>query len=66
MSATEYKRAIPIESTIDAVLFTATFANLLNPEQPKPSNLTIVTEVNLTDMLIEMPFEKHHYHGHNR
>jgi len=49
---TEWKREIPIGNTIDAILFTASFANLDNPNSPVAANLTINTEVNITDMLI--------------
>jgi hypothetical protein len=48
---TEWRREIPIETTIDAILFTATFQNAANPNSPIPANLTINTEVNLTDLL---------------
>jgi hypothetical protein len=48
---TEWRRQIPIETTIDAILFTATFQNLANPNSPVAPNLTINTEVNLGDML---------------
>lgn len=51
---TEWKREIPIENTIDAILFTATFADLSKPDSPVAANLTINTEVNVTDMLIKL------------
>ena len=50
----EWKREIPINNTIDAILFTATFANLQDPNHPIPSNLTINTEVNIANMLAEL------------
>ena len=51
---TEWKREIPIGNTIDAILFTASFANLENPDSPVAANLNINTEINLTDMLLKM------------
>jgi hypothetical protein len=51
---TEWKREIPIENTIDAILFTATFQDLANPQSPIAANLTINTEVSLTDMLLKL------------
>ena len=51
---TEWKREIPIGSTIDAILFTASFADLSKPDSPIAANLTINTEVSLTDMLLKM------------
>lgn len=51
---TEWRREIPIENTIDAILLTATFADLANPNSPVAANLTINTEVSITDMLLKM------------
>lgn len=51
---TEWSRREPISNTIDAILFTASFANLTDPNHIQASNLTINTEVNLTDLLIGM------------
>jgi len=51
---TEWKREIPILTTIDAILFMATFSNLSQPDSPVAANLTINTEVNIADMLINM------------
>ena len=51
---TEWRREIPIVDTIDAILFTATFADLEKPDSPVAANLTINTEVNVTDMLLKM------------
>ena len=50
---TEWKREIPIGNTIDAILFTASFSNL-DQGSPAAANLTINTEVNMTDMLLNM------------
>ena len=51
---TEWKRAIPIGNTIDSILFTATFADLSKPDSPVAANLTINTEVNVTEMLLKL------------
>ena len=51
---TEWKREITIENTIDAILFTATLQDLANPQSPIAANLTINTEVSLTDMLLKL------------
>ena len=51
---TEWRREIPIVDTIDAILFTASFADLEKPESPVAANLTINTEVNVADMLLKM------------
>lgn len=51
---TEWRREIPIENTIDAILFSATFSNLAQPNSPVAANLTINTEVNLLDMLLKL------------
>lgn len=50
---TEWKREIPIGNTIDAILFTASFSDLANGSPVAP-NLTVNTEVNVTDMLLKM------------
>jgi hypothetical protein len=50
---TEWKREIPIGNTIDAILFTASFSDLARGS-PVAANLTVNTEVNLTDMLLKM------------
>jgi hypothetical protein len=51
---TEWMRSVPIGNTIDAIFFTATFSDLANQHRPVAANLTINTEVNITDMLIGM------------
>jgi hypothetical protein len=50
---TEWRREIPIASLIDAILFTINFAGI-TPNSPSSPNLAITTEVNLTDMLLNM------------
>lgn len=49
----EWKREIPIESTIDTILFTATFESLTKNSIPA-ANMTITTEVDITDLLIHL------------
>ena len=51
---TEWRREIPIVDTVDAILFTASFADLEKPESPVAANLTINTEINWMDMLLKM------------
>jgi len=51
---TEWRREIPIANTIDAILFTATFADLSKPNSPVAANITVNTEVNTADMLLKM------------
>jgi hypothetical protein len=51
---TEWKRAIPIENTVDAILLTATFSDLSVPNSPVAANLTINTEVNIVETLLNM------------
>ena len=51
---TEYRREIPIDTLIDRILFTVQFQNLDNPDAPVAANLTIDTEVSLTNMLLEL------------
>lgn len=46
---TEWRRTVPIGNLIDAVLFTATFGE---PQEPIPHNLSISTEVNMVDILL--------------
>jgi len=50
---TEWRRNIPIGNTIDAILFTASFADLARPESPVAANLTINTEINVLDLLFD-------------
>lgn len=51
---TEWRREIPIGNIIDAIFFSVTFENLSRPDAPVPVNLTVNTEVTLTDMLLKM------------
>ena len=50
---TEWRREIPISNVIDAILFTVTFGNL-SKDTPPAANLTVNTEVSLTDLLLKM------------
>jgi hypothetical protein len=49
---TEWRREIPISSAIDTIFFTAQFGDVLS--QVIAPNLTINTEVSMTDMLLNM------------
>lgn len=51
---TEWRREIPIANTVDAIFFTASFADLARPNSPAAANLTINTSVNTADMLLKM------------
>lgn len=51
---TEWRREIPIGNIIEAIFFTSTFEDLSGPDSPVPANLTVNTEVSLTDMLLNM------------
>jgi len=51
---TEWRREIPVSNTVDAILFTASFADLSKPGSPVAANITVNTEVNTTDMLLKM------------
>lgn len=51
---TEWRREIPVGNTIETILFTATFENLSAKHSVPAANLTISTEVSLTDMLLKM------------
>jgi hypothetical protein len=51
---TEWKREIPIGNIIDTIFFTCTLEDLSRPEAPVPTNLTINTEVSITDILLNM------------
>lgn len=51
---TEWRREIPVGNVIDAIFFTVTFENLAKNDAPVPANLTINSEVSLSDMLINM------------
>jgi len=49
---TEWRREIPIGNVIDAIFFTATFEDVSRPQTPVSPNITINTEVNMLDMLL--------------
>jgi len=51
---TEWRREIPIVNTIDAIMFTASFSDLTQPNSPVAANLTIKTGLNVADMLAKM------------
>jgi hypothetical protein len=46
---TEWRREIPVENLIDAIMFSVEFAYLDKPNYPVAANLTINTEVNIED-----------------
>jgi hypothetical protein len=48
---TEWRREVPVGDLIDAILFTITFGPFIQND-PNPANLTINTEVSITDMLL--------------
>jgi hypothetical protein len=51
---TEWRREIPIGNIIDSILFTMTFQDLSKPNgSPVAANLTINTEISLTDLLLD-------------
>lgn len=50
---TEWRREIPIEGLIDAILFTVIFGGLTE-NSPNSANLTINTETNFLDMLFDI------------
>lgn len=49
---TEWRREIPIGNIIDTIFFTATLEDLSRPGSPVPANLTVNTQVSITDMLL--------------
>ena len=51
---TEWRREIPVGNIIDAIFFTATFTDLSRPNMPASANLTVNTEISLSDMLLNM------------
>lgn len=51
---TEWRRRIKISSFIDAIFFSVEFGDLSKPDAPIAANLTINTETNLTNMLLDM------------
>jgi hypothetical protein len=51
---TEWRREIPVGNIIDAIFFTVQFASISNPDTPSPANLTIDTDVNTVDILLNL------------
>ena len=51
---TEWRREIPVKNTIDAIFFTSIFQDSLSSGNPEAANLTINTNVSITDMLINL------------
>jgi hypothetical protein len=51
---TEWRREVPIQTIVDSILFTVNFQNLSNPNSVPAANLTINTQVSLTDMLLNL------------
>lgn len=51
---TEWRREVPVENLIDTIFFTVTFEDLAKSQPIASANLTINSEVSLTDMLINM------------
>lgn len=49
---TEWRREIPVKNIIDTILFSVSFGDLSRADAPVAANLTINTEVTITDMLI--------------
>ncbi len=49
---TEWRREIPIENIIDTIFFTATLEDLSRPRSPVPANLTVNTEISISDILL--------------
>ena len=50
----EYRREVPINSIINAIMFAVSFQNSEDPNSVESGNLTINTEVNLLDSLINI------------
>lgn len=51
---TEWRREIPIANLIDSIVFSVEFANLANPDAAVAQNLTITTEMNLLDTILNV------------
>lgn len=51
---TEWRREIPIKTLIDTILFTVEFQNLESPISVPAPNLTINTDVSITEMLLDI------------
>ena len=49
---TEWRREIPVGNIIDAIFFTASFEDLSRPTAPVSPNITVNTELNILDMLL--------------
>jgi hypothetical protein len=50
---TEWRREIPVGNLIDAIFFTVDFQDLDIPDSPVANNLTINSDVSITDMLLK-------------
>jgi len=51
---TEWRREIPVGNLIDVIFFTVDFQNLENPNSPAAHNLTINSDVNIFDTLLNI------------
>ncbi len=51
---TEWRREIPVGNLIDAIFFTVDFQDLQNIDAPVANNLTINSEISITDMLLNI------------
>lgn len=51
---TEWRREIPIENIVDTIMFSVVFQNLQNPASVPAANLTINTELNIVDLLLNV------------
>ncbi len=51
---TEWRREVPIENLIDTIFFSVIFQNLENPTAPYSPNLSIYTDLSVTDLLLNI------------
>ena len=51
---TEWRREVPVGNLIDAIFFTVDFQDLQNTNAPVANNLTINSEISITDMLLNI------------
>lgn len=51
---TEWRREIPVANTIDAIFFTSFFQDAVSTGSPEAANLTVNTDVSITDMLLNL------------
>jgi hypothetical protein len=51
---TEWRREIPVGNIIDTILFTASFEDISRPTSPVAQNMSINTELNVLDMLLNL------------